>query len=105
MLSATVILLLLTSSAVISKRSGLSKFLLHSCVPNIIEGYSNSVLFQTYIDIFKNIGHSNPVAIGISVVSILALSIYNEVIKVSEILHNCWISYLLHFSSVLLITL
>ena len=46
-------------------------------------------LFQTYIDIFKNIGQSNPVAIGISVVSILVLSLYNEVIKVSEILHNC----------------
>ena len=35
-LCATVILLLLTSSAEISKRSGLSKFLLHSCVANII---------------------------------------------------------------------
>jgi hypothetical protein len=62
-------------------------------------------LFQTYIDIFKNIGHSNPMAIGISVVSILVLSLHNEVIKVSEILYNCWISYLLYFSSVLLITL
>lgn len=41
-------------------------------------------LFQTYIDIFQNIGQSNPVAIGISAVSISVLSLYNEVLKVSE---------------------
>jgi hypothetical protein len=81
-------------------------FLLDSCVADIIEVcISSFFLFQTYIDIFKNIGQSNPVAIGISVVSILVLSLYNEVIKVSEILHNCWISYLLYFSSFLWITL
>jgi solute carrier family 26 protein len=38
-------------------------------------------LVYTYIDIFRNIGQSNPVAIGISFVSILVLSLYNEVIK------------------------
>lgn len=41
-------------------------------------------LFQTYMDIFQNIGQSNPVAIGISAVSISVLSLYNEVLKVSE---------------------
>jgi hypothetical protein len=41
-------------------------------------------LFQTYIDIFQNIGQSNPVAIGISAVSISVLSLYNEVLKVSD---------------------
>jgi len=45
-LRATVILLLLTSSAVIIKRSGLSKFLLHSCFANIIEVCSNSVFIS-----------------------------------------------------------
>ncbi|KDR19089.1 prestin-like isoform X2 [Zootermopsis nevadensis] len=38
-------------------------------------------VIYTYIDIFKNIGQSNPVAIGISAVSIGVLSLYNEVIK------------------------
>ena len=52
-------------------------------------------LFQTYIDIFKNIGQCNPVAIGISVVAILILSLYNEVIKVSRITHTFSICYLL----------
>jgi hypothetical protein len=41
-------------------------------------------LFQTYIDIFQNIGQSNLVAVGISAVSISVLSLYNEVLKVSE---------------------
>jgi hypothetical protein len=46
--------------------------------------YDVMFLFQTYIDIFQNIGQSNPVAIGISAVSITVLSLYNEVLKVSE---------------------
>lgn len=41
-------------------------------------------LFQTYIDIFQNIGQSNPVAIGISAVSLSVLGLYNEVLKVSD---------------------
>jgi hypothetical protein len=69
--------------------------------PVLLKSASFLFLFQTYIDIFKNIGQSNPMAIGISVVSIIVLSLYNEVIKVSDILHNCWISHLLYFSSVL----
>ncbi|KAJ9578106.1 hypothetical protein L9F63_025032, partial [Diploptera punctata] len=38
-------------------------------------------LVYTYIDIFQNIGESNPVAIGISAIAISILALYNEVIK------------------------
>jgi hypothetical protein len=71
-----------------SRRPGLSSSLLHSCAPILLKCEAILFLFQTYIDIFKNIAQCNPVAIGISVVAILLLSIYNEVIKVSEILHK-----------------
>lgn len=78
--------MLLTSSAVISKRSGLSKTAVSLI---LLKSEAILCLFQTYIDVFKNIDQSNPVAVGISVVAILVLCLYNEVIKVSEIIHNC----------------
>jgi len=81
-----VLSVLLSDTLVSGFTTGAAVHVLTSQVKNLlgvkVQRYSGPLkIVYTYIDIFKNIGQSNPVAIGISVVSILVLSLYNEVIK------------------------
>lgn len=81
-----VLSVLLSDTLVSGFTTGAAVHVLTSQVKNLlgvkVPRYSGPLkIVYTYIDIFKNIGQCNPVAIGISVVSILILSLYNEVIK------------------------
>jgi len=81
-----VLSVLLSDTLVSGFTTGAAVHVLTSQVKNLlgvkVQRHSGPLkIVYTYIDIFKNIGQSNPVAIGISVVSILVLSLHNEVIK------------------------
>lgn len=81
-----VLSVLLSDTLVSGFTTGAAVHVLTSQVKNLlgvkVPRYSGPLkVIYTYIDIFQNIGHSNPVAIGISAASISVLSLYNEVLK------------------------